>query len=254
MALNFEFFEGASTATSEGVYIPIADLPGVVAGEFADLESVEKKESKLIYAVLNKIFTDGLASALGIALNTPTIVGQSGSLSSKAYAITAQYYADVENQVVNVLPSPIIGDQVGVGNVAMIDLFATSAKVAASGAVAGEGVVIPTALLIPFGSPVHASLDLTVDNRDYLIALIRYIVSEADVRSATVASAITAKSIGAVAGLTLPAVAYDATNPTTAIAEADLNKINTFSRAFNITIQRIENESAQTFDVNVVTA
>lgn len=254
MALNFEFFEGADTATAEGVYIPIANLPGVVAGEFADIESVQKKESKLIYAVLNKIFSDGLASALGIALNTPTIVGQSGTLSSKAYTITAQYYADIENQVVNVLPVPTIGTQVGVGDVAMTDLFATSAKVAASGAVAGEGVVIPTALLVPYGSPAHASLNLAVDNRDYLIALIRYMISEADTRSATVASAITAKSIGAVVGLTLPAVAYDATNPTTGIEEAKLNKINTFSRAFNITIQRIENESAQTFDVNVVTA
>lgn len=251
--LNFEFFESSGTATLAGVYIPRSDLMGISAGEFADSESVNTKESKLIYSLINKIYADGLTGALGVSLNIPTIAGQSGLLSSKTYTITGQFYADTENQVVGVLPSPTIGDQVGVGDVIFTDLFPNAVKVSASGAVGGEGVVIPTILLEDFGSPSQASLDLANDNRDYVMALIRYIVSEASLRDATNASAITTKSVGGVTGLTLPAVAYDATNPTTGILEAQLNKIDTYSKSFSITIQRVENETTQTFDVNVVT-
>ena len=79
-------------------------------------------------------------------------------------------------------------------------------------------------------------------------------VSKMDVRSASQASAITAKTISATAGVALPAIATDATNPTTGISSANLDKLDFFSKTFSFTIQRIENESTQSYDVNVVTA
>ena len=254
MALNFEFFETAGNAVANGVFIPRADLIGISAGEFADNQSVALKENKLIYSIANKL-TDGvLATALGITATLGAITGQSALLSSKAYSFTVQYYADQENEVIDLLPLPSIGSQVGVGEITIEDIFPNAEKVAAAGAVPGEGVLIPSALLEDYGSPAHASLNIASDSRSYLGALIRYMVSKMDLRTASVASAITAKTIGGTTGVTLPAIATDATNPTTGINSANIDKLDFYSRTLSFTIQRIENETTQSYDVNVVTA
>lgn len=254
MTLNFEYFETDGTAVAAGVFIPISDLIGISAGEFADSQSVATKDAKLAYSLAN-IFTNGdLASALGLSAIANNIAGQSAVLSSKSYSFTVQYYADQESDVVDVLPLPIIGNQVGVGEVAFEDLFPNSVKVAASGATVGEGVLIPTSLVNDFGAPLQASLNLANDCRSYIGALIRYMISVIPVRSASVASAITAKALNPTTGVTLPAIATDATNPTTSINSADLPKLDFFSKTMTFTIQRIENESTQSYDVNVATA
>lgn len=254
MTLQFEFFETDGNAVSAGVFIPQSDLIGIVAGELADAEAESLKENKVVYSIANTLSNGVLADALGLTGTAGTITGQSAVLSAKAYSFTVQYYADHESEIVDVIPLPTIGNQVGVGDVALDDIFPNAVKVAAAGATVGEGILIPTSLLQVFGSPSHASLNLANDCRAYIGALIRYIVSAIPVRSASVASAITAKTILGTTGVTLPAVATDATNPTTGVDSDDLNKLDFFSRTFNMTIQRIENESTQSYDVNVVTA
>lgn len=254
MALNLEFFESAGTATAEGVFLPISDLIGVSAGEFADAESVETKENKLMYSLANTFTNGALTLALGLTATANNIAGQSNVLSSKSYSFTVQYYADHQNEVIDVLPLPTVGNQVGVSDIAFTDLFPNAVKVAAAGAVSGEGVVIPTAFTLVYGSPSYASLNLGADSRSYIGSLIRFLIANIDQRSAVIASAVTAKAISATAGLTLPAAATTLPNPTTGIDPDDLNKLDFFSKTMTITMQRIENETTQSFDVNVVTA
>ena len=253
--LNFEFYEDNTAVTgADIVFIPQGDLIGIIAGEFADTEATQLKENKFVYSLMNTLVANGLANALGLTIVGGAIVGQANALSSKTYTFTTQYYADLANQVVNVLPLPSIGDQVGLGDVNLTDLFVGAVKVASGATVSGEGMGIPSSLLQSYGSPAHASIAVASDSRDYISALMRYIVENIDVRDASTTSAITAKTSPAIASLALPAVATDATNPTTGIASADIPKIDTYSKTISLTIQRIENEATQSFDVNVVTA
>ncbi|NCO74172.1 MAG: hypothetical protein GW856_02775 [Cyanobacteria bacterium] len=254
MSLNFEFFESSGTAVASGVFIPQNNLMGINAGEFADSESLEKKESKLVYSLCNKFVDGSLNNALGISVSQNAITGQSSVLSSKSYTATIQYYASIKDQFVNVLPVPTIGNQVGIGEIIITDLFPNAVKVESGSVVSSEGVLIPSALLADYGAQTHVSLDLANDNRSWVGALIRYIVNTISLRSTLIASAITGKSVGAIATLTLPAIATDLTNPTTGFVLSDLLKIDIYSKTFSITIQRLENELNQSFDINVITA
>lgn len=252
--LNFEYFDASGTSVGEGVFLPQTTLLGVLATELASGESTASKDGKVLYSINNVVAGDGLPNALGLSMTAGAIAGQSGVLSTKTYTFSAQYYSDLENQVTNVLPAPTIGDQVGVGDVTIQSLFTGAVKVGAGGAIPSAGVLIPTSLLIPYGSPSHATIDPTQDSRAWIASLIRYMNTNIEVRDASTASAITAKTSPAIAALILGANATDPVNPTTGLDSANLSKIDTYSKTLTVTIQRIENESNQQFDVNVVTA
>lgn len=253
MALNFEIFDAAGSAVADGIFIPESDLIGVSAAELAPSEALDLKEGKIIYSIMNVIANNGLANALGLSVTAGAITGQDTNLSSKGFTVDVQYYANQETDVVDVLPLPLIGSNVGVGNVNFTDLFPNAVKVAASGAISGAGVHIPSSLLVPYGSPNQATIDLANDSRNVVGSLVRYMANNADVRDISVPSAVIATTVGDTASLILDVDATDATNPTTGISAADVSKLDTYTKSFSITIQRIENETTQTFDVNSVT-
>lgn len=256
--MALEYFDAAGTATSDGVFIPITDLPGLLSTELAAAEPAAKKMARSIYAVMKQLFTilnPTSFNKLGVTISRAEASGGFG-LSNKTYTLGVQYLANISADTVGMLPIPTIGANSGVGDFAVIDLFPNAAKVAAAGAVAGAGILIQTADLVGYGSPSHASLNIASgqDNRSWLAALMNWLTSTISVRSTTVSSAFTAVSRGTPANATLPANATDTTNPTTGLLTSDLTKTFSSSISYSITIQLIDDEATDSFDVNVATA
>lgn len=253
MALNFQFIQSSAEASQDGLFIPITNLVGVTDLEFGDSESIEVKESKLIYSLCN-IFSNGLTeSTLGITATAGSITGQSDNLSSKNFGFTLWYAVDHELKTVDMMPLPIIGNQVETAKLSISDCFPDAILVLADTLIEEEGVLIPSALIQTMGGIAHESINISQDSRSWLSAFIRYFISYANVRSVSVASAITSKTIRGTEGLILPVGSLDTINPSTGLDSNKLSQMDFFQRILSISIQRIENEITQTYDVNVTT-
>ncbi|ANV84619.1 hypothetical protein AWQ21_09615 [Picosynechococcus sp. PCC 7003] len=258
MALTF--FEssvsaGGGNGVPAGLFLPIADLPGVVAGEFADAQSQATKESKAALAIANAIHDYLSANSADIVGMTSTRAKASVSdiLDNLTFSFACQYVADLETETVGQIPLPASGANSGVGGFALDDLFANAAEVAEEDAITGEGVVIPYADLVEYGGSDPAAIT-GVDNRDFVAAMIRAFPAIVPVRSASVASGVTSISQAAGTTFTLPAAATAETDPTTGLTAADLPKIAALQFTTSWTVQVALDQAAQTFDVNVVTA
>ncbi|PNW40086.1 UNVERIFIED_CONTAM: hypothetical protein BEN50_15055 [Euhalothece sp. KZN 001] len=256
--MALEFFEGAVTSpsgASDGVFIPISDLPGVVAGEFANSDGTELKTAKAILGAFYALNNNRPSNALGLTINRNTNSGGL-DLTNNSFTLTPQFYIDHETKQMDALPLPTSGDNSGVGGVSIQDIYPNAEKVAADGAISGEGFLIPSIDIEPFGAPDHASLDITADQRLWFLGLGQWLTTDSSilVRQASQASAITARSRGGTTAVTLPPVATEQSNPTTGLSASDLNKISVVSHALAITVQTKMNQETQTFDVNVVTA
>lgn len=254
MPTNFEFLESGANAVNNLVFFPVSDLVGYAAADFANTESADTKRSKFINGFFKALEISGLADALGMTIVTGNIIGQSDVLSTITYTMTAQYYRNIDDNSGGVLPLPLIGDQVGVGEVSLNTPFPNVVKVNAGATVPANGVGVPSSVIEAFSTLTHALIDVAADSREWLASFLRYLVSNLEVRSATKASGITAAALGANAAIALSANATDATNPTTGLAEADLPKLDVSQRSFTITIQRIEDKTTKIVDVNVVTS
>lgn len=256
--MGLQFFEGntaAPSGTAAGIFIPRTDLTGVTAGELADAVSVAIKTAKTLNGLFNKIF-DYVSTAadtpLGVASTKSAIQSAGGDLFNRVFTFTFQFLANLSNDTVGVIPFPAIGANADTGKIAVANVFANAQILAAEAEVPAEGVVIPFADLDSYGAPAAiADISDGQDNRSWFAGLMLWLQDTIAVRATGVVSGVTAKSLGAVAGVTLAAAATDATNPTTGIAAADLNKISVFSRQVSLTLNYILNEGTQLFDVNV---
>lgn len=258
MALTFfhqAVIAGAGNGVPAGLFLPIADLPGVVAGEFGAGESQATKVGKAALAIANGIHAYLVAnqdSVVGMAA-TRAKASASDSLDNLTFSFSAQYLADLETQSLGQIPLPVAGTNAGVGGFALDDVFLNAAEVAAEGAIPGEGVVVPYADVAPYGGEDPAAI-MGVDNRDFVAALIRAFPSLLTVRTAAIASAVTAVSQANPTIFTLPAAATAETNPTTGLTVADLPKIGLLQFTTSWTVQVLLNQATQTFDVNVIAA
>jgi hypothetical protein len=220
------------TAFFDGVFIPVANLSTVGgitgASEFADSEAAAVKRDKALFAIAS-ISNTALAARstagtlLGVTVTTPNFQSFTWTVSN-----TTQFYEKRNGSTpLAPLPVPTTGTNNGVGDFALTDIFAGAAKVASGATVAGSGVLIETAPLVRYGSPAHASLSVSGDNREYMSALFRWMASSSEVplnsnsTANPVESAVTAKTASAPVIFTLPAAAIAATNPTTALTSAD---------------------------------
>jgi hypothetical protein len=251
-----EFFEASVSSpsgASEGVFIPIGDLPGVEASEFANADPQEVKEAKAVLGLLNAINNNLPNAALGLTITRNT--GSGGlDLTNNAFSITSQLYADHETKTLDTLPIPNTGSNSGVGDVSIDTLFPNAEKIATDDAISGEGFLVPTADVERHGAPDHASIVLSDDSRLWVQGLAEWLSVNLEVRTASQESAITARTRSNTQAVTLPTAATDSTNPTTGLSASDLNKISVFSHNYAVTIQTKMDQSTQKFDVNVVTA
>lgn len=251
MSLNFQFIESSAQASEDGLFIPCTNLIGINNGEFNNLESIETKENKLIYSLCN-IFSNGITeNTLGLKATAGSITGQTNNLSSKNFVFTLWYFVNHETKTVSMLPLPTIGSQINTGKLSITDVFPNAFLVLAETLIEEEGVLIPSNLIQIMGGDSHQAINITEDCRNWLSAFIRYFISYSNVRSASIASAIITKSIRATEGLVLPTTALDPVNPSTGLDSNKLLQIDLFQRVLSISIQRIENEITQTYDINI---
>lgn len=259
MALTFfdaAVSAGAANGVPAGLFLPVSDLPGVVAGEFGAGESQATKEGKAALAYLNALFdyyTANSTSLVGM-LVTRAKASVSDILDNLTFTIQHQYVSKLSDGSFGQIPLPSSGANSGIGGFAVQDVFANAASVAAEGAISGEGFVIPYADLADFGGSTPAGIATGADNRDLFAAIDRAMADIVVIRSASNASAVTAATQSTAATFTLAAAATATTDPTTGLTAAELDKISVSQLSTSYTVQVALNQTAQTFDVNVVTA
>lgn len=251
--LNFEYFDADGAAVAAGVFIPVADLPGLTAGELASANA--DKVSKAILGLINTIYSvvsPGGFNKLGWALTKANPTGTGADLISQNYGVTIQYQVDHATNTLGQIPVPTAGTNLDVGKFAIADVFPSATKVAAAGATGGAGVLIPSADLEAYGAPAHAAVNPAAgqDNRNWFAALMNHLAVDAPIRTAEVASALTVRTRANAAALTLPAAYTQATNPTSGIDAADLGHLSFFSQSYSFTLQLSLDQESQTFDVN----
>lgn len=255
MALSLEFFDAAGSAVAEGVFIPVSDLPGIQASELAVAELATTKESKFLLSVLNAITAVLPATTLGMTATKGSPSGAGADILNCPFTLTWQRVIDLASESVTPVPVPVAGANAGVGDVALVDVFPNAVKVAAAGAVAGAGVVVPTAQLATYAPITQATITPAADSRDWLMALMDAAATEATLRSATVASGIVTRTRGAIGSATIPANYYAAIDPVAGLLEADLPKLGLITRSVSLAVQVALNQTTQVFEVrSVVTA
>lgn len=255
--MAFEFFDAAGAATANGLFIPIADLPGLTAAELAPGDG-QVLLGRSVFGLLKKIYSSLSPSAfnkLGVAVgNSETRPGT--LLTNRTYTYQASYVSNLSTNSITQIPVAGIGVNSGLGKIALSSIFPAAAKVAAAANTPGAGVLIPTADLVPYGGPLHAALDVSAgqDNRNYLAALFNWMCAgnNLQVRATGLPSAIIAATRGNPTAGTLPANATATSNPTTGLFIEDIPLIFVSQVTYSITVQTIDNLATETFDVIVV--
>lgn len=259
MGLGFEYFDAAGAATLDGVFIPVADLPGVQAAELAAAQSVGAKEGKSMLALLNKIYSVLSPEAfvkLGFGVTKDAPVGTDADIFTQTFGASYQKLVNLDTDAISQVPVPTSGANNGLGDFAIVDIFPGAVKVAAAGAVAGAGIVIQTVALTAYSSLTHAGLNLAAgtDNRDWFAALFDHLAIDPTVRTATVASAVTAVAAGNIGATAIPATYTQTTDPVSGIAAVDRPRRGLITRTFAYTVEILLSQTAQTFDVRVATS
>lgn len=254
--MALEFFSASGTATANSIFIPVANLSGLISTEIESGDSTAFKNASFVYSFLKKLrgtlstvsylATQATENYLGLSQVSSDSIASTGILRS-TIAITTQFIADKASETLSILP--LNGDSDG--ELAFTDIFAGAVKVAAAGSTGGAGVVIPSSDVELYGSPSYASLNLTADSRQLITSILTYLYHEiATVRvTGTTQSAIFAKAKSN-AVVTIPATAYDPTTPTTGIDGNDLDWLFAASETLSFTVELMINDD-ETITPNV---
>lgn len=259
MVLGIEYFDAAGAAALEGVFIPVADLPGVQAAELAAAQSVGAKEGKALLSILNAIYSVLSPEAfikLGFGVTKDAPVGTDADIFAQTFGASYQKLVNLDTDVISQVPVPTSGVNTGLGDFAIVGIFPGAVKVAAAGAVAGAGIVVQTVSLSNYSSLTHAGLNLAAgtDNRDWFAALLDHLAIDPTVRTAAVASAVTAAVAGNIGSTAIPVDYTQAADPVSGIALADRPRRGLITRTLAYTVEILLNQATQTFDVRVATS
>ena len=255
-----EFYPASSPIVTSGIAIPIASLPGFTTDEF-DNGTTAQKISKAIYGILQCFYTalsPSNVNKLGISnVSKSAPSGVAVDTFAVTYSGTFSLYADpADTNPIDAIPVATGGTNVNWGRVPLSDVLPSVIYSDGTATIASRTVVIPNSDIAPYlPSQSMPPSDLGTDNRRYLQALLEYLANGADlVRSATVASALTARSASAFSASNPSGALVAATNPTSSIDPAKAARTVLLSRTYSFTLQFLAIASTETFDVNVVTA
>lgn len=256
MALVFEAFTSAGTATSNGVFIPVAALPGIVStNSQSELNSPGITESKVVLALLTQIYNKvrSLSSSLGFSVSKGNPTGVGTDIVNQNYGASYTHAINLNTGVVETIPLPTTGTNVGKGGVSLFYVFPGALKVNSGDAIDSAGIIIPSAEIEALGGGNHASLTVAdgADNRKWFNGFFGALVNTVSKKSATVSSAIIAASRGTTNIFNPPAAFTDPSNPTSGIPANNLRNYVFITTAFSVTIQLLLNQETQSFDVNV---
>lgn len=255
MAISY-LAAGANT-TADSLVIPVSNLSGFNTFDKFDGENDNLAFSRFLQGFLEKTlktFTDNEVFTLGFTItkDLDDLAATSQDVILSVWNITFQRLIRFSQSVI-ALPVPTGGSSAGVGDFALAEIFPDVEKVASGSPVTANSVVIPVSDLTPYGSPTFANINIAVgqDNRDLWNSVIVWAIDTASLRSLTVESAITAKSINSPTIPTLAAALTQETNPTSGINSEDLfGKSFVSSQQFSISIQLKLNFDSNTHDVN----
>ncbi|WP_107666493.1 hypothetical protein [Cyanothece sp. BG0011] len=257
MAISY-LAAGANT-TADSLVIPVADFLGFNTFDKFDGQSENLAFSRFLQGFLEKTsqtLTDNSIFTLGLNLtkDLDDLATTSQDVILSVWNITYQRFIRF-SQAVTPLPVPTGGTSAGVGDFALAEIFPGVEKVANGSPVTADSVAISIADLTPYGSSSFADLNTDVgqDNRSLWMSIIAWAIDTASLRSATVQSAITSKSINSPTIPTLAAALTQETNPTSGINNDDLfAKGFVSNQQFNISIQLKLMSNDNTFDMNFV--
>lgn len=257
--MSFEYFDAAGTAVAEGVFIPIAAVPGLVASELASGQAAGTKLGKSVFALINQIYntlSPTNFNKLGFTVSKGNPAGVGADIINQNFGFTAQKLLNLKTDAISMIPEPTSGANSGLGSFSLSDVFAGAVKVAAAGAVSGAGVLIPTALLATYSSITQGGITISgsSDNRDWFAALFDWLGNGLAVRDASTASAVIARSASAISAVAIPANFTQTTDPVSGILAADLPVRGLISKSYSVTVQLQLNQTTQTFDVLSTTA
>lgn len=261
MALNI-FYNDADTVSVPttlpfvGIYIPIADLPGMIAAELATTEAANRKEGKTVFSLIQRIhsylFVNTGTLSLTTSISNPSVV--SSSLIAVTYNLAVNYLTNVALGTNSMVPPAGVGVYSGIGDISLRDIFPNCIKVAstantadASGiGVAGAGVLISSADLAVYGflndvpGSTISTLNITGDNR-YAIAAMYQSICDGNVgiRTTSNASGITNVNISNAIVTSIPTSYYSASNPVSGISSTNLDHLSITARTYSITFELV---------------
>lgn len=264
MATTFEgisFHDASGTALTDGIFLPLATLPGILSNELADAEPNHLKYSKAVNAIAETLFSvispANFEGSISLAATKLQPAGAGLNQINQSFSFSFSKVLDLKNQEILEIPEPTTGTNNGLGAVDFTDIFPLSEKVTTGGAIGGAGIVISTSLLIPYSSITHSALtiDGTTDNREAISALIMFLGNASLIRSTTQASGITTRTVQATPTIgAIPAAFTALPNPTSGILAADTLVRALITRTVTITFNYALNSTTQTFDLRSVTA
>lgn len=248
--------DAATAAATDGIFIPVGvNLPGLLAEELDPAVPLPTRLGKIYFSLLLKIKTYLDAN--------PDIVGISASLAeelddsrpgtkTKTYTLISQEIIDDRSKLAN-YPSPAIsGIYTGSADFAFTDIFPGAVKIAAAALTSGAGIVIGKAELEAESPFDYATADLSTDSRELVRALGSAMYSARSLRSDVVASGLVFASFARGSAPITPTSWYDSINPRTAIDADEIGYLTIHQRSMSFSVETIEDEVAQTFDVNSI--
>lgn len=256
MALQF-FDAAGATVTETGLFIPVGALPGLTAAELASSVPEATKVARFLFSFGKKLYSALSPASLPKLGYTVGRADTSNAIDtiSRTFSYSITYVINIFTKIIEPLPLPLVGSNLGLGGFQYEDISSGMMTRLTSGNIPSAGVFIPTSDLTSSWIYEDTPIDVFQDDaRQFVAALFAYVSSQVPTRTATVASAVTAKNRSNPTLGTLPANAVATTNPTTRLDPAQINNIVLVNYSWSYTVQTVDNQTNETFDVNVIAA
>lgn len=236
-----------------GIFIPVSDLPGVEAAELdeANADAKDKGVMAFVYRVW-EFLNQPAASPLGMSLARGNLLAQGQDLVRQQFTFTTTIANKLDSGTVGLLPVPSTGANAGVGRVALNAIFPNMIDGSAGLNDVPAGIVIAT----PgnFADTLTPGASVSTQSRPWLTSFFMALGTESQIRSGTEASGIVTRSLSNAVGQAPLAAWTQANDPTTGLVAADLPKYKFYNLTVASTFEKKLNFTAQTFDLNRVTA
>jgi hypothetical protein len=247
--LNFNYYDQPGTASSVGVFIPRDNIAGLVENEELNIYQPDIiRDCKFLSGFLTTLESSTLVStALGFSIEKSNLIGGAGGVFNQIFSINIAESVDYSTRAFYSIPTPIIGANVGLGALKIVDVFPNAASVSNQGAISTAGILIPHSELTFYGA---SSQNPNNDSRQWFTAIIRYLFDKITIRENTTIepfSALIGKTLGNFNRFSLPTNALDSSNPTTGLNSAKV--IDVYSRIIEFNIQYLLSEKNQSFEI-----
>lgn len=245
----------AFVASGDGVFIPPTNLLGFVAAEMATAEPLAVRLGKFFYAFGKQIANFRAANVDVVGLNvsrSENVVEDRFGVKQKIFNFVIQQIADDRTGLVTFPPVATTGIRANAADFTFLDIFPNAVKVAAGANTSGAGVLILSSAIAAESTLSHATIDLAADCREYVRALLSSAFTNRPLRTAETASGVVSAGYSVASSPAVPAIWTQALNPYTALLTADVRFLSVLQKTISFTIETIENEDLQTFDVNSI--